>query len=276
MANKNKHLVCALPVKADLEIRNQATVVEYLAHLIGRGTRTVTETIGFIVDAGTAASYIVAGMGFAVDGTLYGVEARTEALVTIDTATAQATPVGGGLGIDVLNYGGTVADGVFYLLNGNRVFGVSPYTVDLLNGNRVFGVSPYTVDLSTGAASFVGATGVRDNGIGLALDGDGGLVAVINDNLYEIDRLSGAATLVGNTGATALSSLEFVDLNAVCPCDRSWKNHGQYVSCVSRATRVLSPGKRGALVLQAAQNGLRQVENYMKEDACSHTRVPGG
>ena len=205
-------------------------------------------------------SYIVAGMGFAVDGTLYGVEARTEALVTIDTATAQATPVGGGLGIDVLNYGGTVADGVFYLLN----------------GNRVFGVSPYTVDLSTGAASFVGATGVRDNGIGLALDGDGGLVAVINDNLYEIDRLSGAATLVGNTGATALSSLEFVDLNAVCPCDRSWKNHGQYVSCVSRATRVLSPGKRGALVLQAAQNGLRQVENYMKEDACSHTRVPGG
>ena len=107
---------------------------------------------------------------------------------------AQATPVASGLGINILNYGGTVADGVFYLLNGNRFVGV-----DL-----------YTVDLSTGIASFVGATGLFDNGIGLALDGDGGLVAVINDSLYEINRATGAATAVGNTGFTAMSSLEFV------------------------------------------------------------------
>ena len=58
-------------------------------------TGTVTENIGFIVDALLpSVEYIVAGMGFAADGTLYGVEARSDALVTIDTATAQATPVG--------------------------------------------------------------------------------------------------------------------------------------------------------------------------------------
>ena len=105
-------------------------------------------------------------------------------------------------------------------------------------------------------ASFVGATGIFDNGIGLALDGDGGLVAVINDSLYEINRATGAATAVGNTGFTAMSSLEFVDslhaLRAACPCEGSWKNHGQYVSCVSRAAKVLSL-ERGALVSQAAQ-----------------------
>jgi hypothetical protein len=76
-------------------------------------TGAVTENIGIIVDSLLpSVEYIVAGMGFADGGTLYGVEARTDALVTIDTATAQATPVGG-LGIDTLNYGGTVADGVF-------------------------------------------------------------------------------------------------------------------------------------------------------------------
>ncbi len=170
-------------------------------------TGAVTKNIGFIVDAGTGFRRIVAGMGFAADGTLYGVEALTRSLVTIDTATAEATSVGSGLGVVVLNYGGTVADGICYLLN----------------GSSVVGVSLYTVDLSTGAASLVGPTGVSDNGIGLALDGDGGLVAVINDSLYEIDRSCGAATLVGNTGDTALSSLEFVDVLHVCPCGGSWK-----------------------------------------------------
>jgi hypothetical protein len=114
-------------------------------------------------------------------------------------------------------------------------------------------VDLYTVDLSTGEASFVGATGIFNNGIGLALDGAGGLVAVINDSLYEINRTTGAATPVGNTDFTALSSLEFVDsLYAACPCEGSWKNHGQYVSYVSRAAKALSLG-RGALVSQAAQ-----------------------
>ncbi len=198
----------------------------------------MTNDVGIIVDVTTGADRIVAGMGFADDGTLYGVEARTSALVTIDTATAKATPVGSGLGIATRNYGGTVADGVFYLLNGSSVFGV-----DL-----------YTVDLSTGIASFVGATGISNNGIGLALDGDEELVAVINDSLYEIDRSSGVATLVGNTGDTALSSLEFVDaLHEACPCGGSWKNHGQYVSCVSSAAKMLSPGERGALVRGAAK-----------------------
>ena len=201
-------------------------------------TGSMTQNIGFIVDTFTGSEYIVAGMGFAADGTLYGVESRTEALVTIDTATAEASSVGSGLGIDVRNYGGTVADGVFYLLN----------------GNGTIGVSLYTIDLSTGFASLVGPTGVFDNGIGLALDGNGALVAVINHTLYEIDRTSGWATPVGNTGFTPLSSLEFVDaLHTVCPCDASWKNHGQYVSCVSSAVRALSPGERGALVAQAAQ-----------------------
>jgi hypothetical protein len=201
-------------------------------------TGTVTNEIDFIVDALTGAEYIVAGMGFSADGTLYGVEARISALVTIDTATAKATPVGSGLGFQVRNYGGTVADGVFYWLN----------------GNSTLGLTLYTVELATGVASEVGDTGVFDNGVGLALDGNGALVAVINHTLYEIDRTSGWAIPVGNTGFTPLSSLEFVDaLHTVCPCDASWRNHGQYVSCVSSAVRALSPGERGVLVAQAAQ-----------------------
>ena len=77
---------------------------------------------------------------------------------------------------------------------------------------------------------------------------------MINDSLYEIDRSSGVATLVGNTGDTALSSLEFVDaLHEACPCAGPWKNHGKYVSCVSSAAKVLSPGERGALVSEAAK-----------------------
>ena len=60
---------------------------------------------------------------------------------------------------------------------------------------------------------------------------------------------------LGNTGVvTPLSSLEFVDaLHAACPCDAAWKNHGQYVSCVSKEAKMLSPGERGELVSQAAQ-----------------------
>ena len=104
--------------------------------------------------------------------------------------------MGGGLGPLILNYGGTVDDGVFYLLNGNVRVGV--------------GVSLYAVDLATGVASLVGHTGIADNGIGLTVDGDGELVAIINHSLYEIDRATGAATLVGNTSYTVLSSLEFV------------------------------------------------------------------
>ena len=96
-------------------------------------TGAVTD-IGDIVDATTGAEYIVAGMGFTADGTLYGVEARTDTLVTIDPATAKATTVGFGLGPLILNYGGTVDDGVFYLLNGNVNVGVSLYTVDLATG----------------------------------------------------------------------------------------------------------------------------------------------
>ena len=221
---------------ASFTIRDPAPARSRLA-TVDPATGAVTN-IGIIVDATTGDEYIVAGMGFADDGTLYGVETRTDTLVTIDRATAEATAVGSGVGTLVLNYGGTVADGVFYLLNGN---------VNV-------GVSLYTVDLSTGLASLVGATGLADNGIGLALDGDGELVATINHSLYEADRSTGAATLVGNTGYTSVSSLEFVDaLHAACPCNAPWKNHGKYVSCVSSAAKVLSPGQRGALVSEAAR-----------------------
>jgi len=76
-------------------------------------TGAVPKNIGFIVDAGTGFRRIVAGMGFAADGTLYGVEALTRSLVTIGTATAEAPSVGSGLGVVVLNYGALSPTGCF-------------------------------------------------------------------------------------------------------------------------------------------------------------------
>lgn len=199
----------------------------------------VATAIGLITDAVTGAEQIVAGMGFASDGTLYGVEIRSRSLVSIDTATAETTLVGSGIGVPLFNYGGTVVNDVFHLLTGNV--------------NNV--VSLYTVDLTTGAATFVGPTGISDNGIGLGVDGDGGLVAVINHTLYQVDPANGNAVGIGNTGFTSVSSLEFFDaLHAACPCDASWKNHGQYVSCVAKAAKVISPGLRGTLISEAARS----------------------
>ncbi len=200
--------------------------------------------------------YRVAAMGFDETGTLYIVHnlfgSQEDLLLRVDPATALATLVGS-LGRPVRNMGGTLEDGVFYLL--------ARLPPD--DGGEV---TLFTVDLTTGAATVVGGTGLFDNGVGLTTGGDGRLLAVVNHTLYEIDRATGASTLVGSTGFTVLSSLGFVDLVAqLCPCSGppeggTWGGHGEYVSCVARVTNdlrkagVITGQEKGQLQAQAAQS----------------------
>ena len=80
---------------------------------------TAAMYVGVISNAGDPTiEYGVAGMGFTDGGQLYGIDGRSNSLLKIDHTTAQATPVGTGLGFDVKGHGGTIRDGIFYLLSG--------------------------------------------------------------------------------------------------------------------------------------------------------------
>lgn len=210
-----------------------------------------TTFIGVIRNAmDEAIEYGVAAMAFSADGSLYGIDRRSSSLLLIDPSTALAMPVGSGLGFPVKGNGGTIDDGVFYLLS----------------GTRNFEVELYTVDLTTGLAYPVGGTGVQDSGIGLTVGPSGELLGVINDKLYGIDPFSGAATVIGDIGVPLVSSLEFIDEIALqCPCDNragggNWRNQGEYVSCVAgvanhlKKAGMISGSEKGDIVSEAAQS----------------------
>ena len=172
----------------------------------------------------------------------------------IDHTNGLATPVGSGLGDDFVlrGNGGTIDDGVFYFLS----------------GSKNFEVGLWTVDLDSGVATFVGLTGVTDSGIGLTVGPNGELLGVVNDKLYEIDRDTGGATLIGYIEVPLVSSLEFVDEIAIrCPSGKrsdgtDWKNHGDYVSCVALAASdfvdegLINKKEMGGIVSEAARSNV--------------------
>jgi hypothetical protein len=105
------------------------------------------------------------------------------------------------------------------------------------------------------------STGNLDNALGLSIGPDGGLLGVINESLYRIDRTNGAATLIGNTGFAVLSGLAFVDeIDRLSPCGGPWQNHGEYVSSVAQITNdlhkagIITGKQKGQLQAQAAQS----------------------
>ena len=128
---------------------------------------------------------------------------------------------------------------MFYLVSGQRP-----------NNNFPNGIETtlYTVDLNTGLATAVGGgTGLFKASVGVAVDGAGRLLVVLDDSLYELDTTTGAAMLIGASGVdpdvSFISGLEFLDAVAAdCPCDNDaageeWRNHGAYMGCVRDAAK---------------------------------------
>jgi hypothetical protein len=94
-------------------------------------------------------------------------------------------------------------------------------------GNTLFGLSKdenpdlYIVDQSTGDLSLVGSLGIDAGSpiAALAANGQGGLVGVINDRLYNIDSATGAASVVSedvlDTNFASVSGLTAIPASPV-------------------------------------------------------------
>ena len=106
-------------------------------------TGAAIEVIGQPLDA-NGIRYGFAAAGFSSDGTLYAVAAGPDELITVDTTTGLVTVVGD-LGFNALSVGGTILDGVFYLVSGQR-----PNNNLLLSCLRIATTNP---DPSTAAGS---------------------------------------------------------------------------------------------------------------------------
>lgn len=198
-----------------------------------------------------AAKYRVAAMGFAHDGSLYAVHALlggpNRMLIQVDPATAKVTEVGL-LDRQLRSFGGTIDDGVFYLLARETV----------ADGDEI---TLYTVDLVTAVTTEIGGTGIFDNAVGLTVAGDGRMLAVVQDRVYALDRATGAGTLIGPAGFSAISALAFVDeVDRQVPCGGPWKNHGEYVSRVAEVTNamhkagLISGRQKGQIQSEAARS----------------------
>ncbi|MCC9599551.1 hypothetical protein LOC67_03185 [Stieleria sp. JC731] len=82
--------------------------------------------------------------------------------------------------------------------------------------------SLWTVDLQTGFATEVGSLGLDANYVGLTYNGNDGQLYLSSNsgadtanNLYVVDQMTGAASLVGNTGVANLTGLAFDPVNKV-------------------------------------------------------------
>lgn len=172
-------------------------------------------------------------------GLLFGADLASGNLLTINTTTGAATPVGhlgvaevGGMAFDssgtlygvdasnqqllTINTSTGMATPVGSFGNTSSFFGFLSLAFDG-SSNTLFAVDAsvtnqlYSIDTSTGAATSVGALGVP--GVrGLAFNGNSGtLFGVSNntDSLLVIDTLTGAATIIGPLGFPSVTSLAY-------------------------------------------------------------------
>ena len=125
------------------------------------------------------------GMGFAVDGSLYGLTSGPNArLQTIDPANASTTTLGR---IGQVASTATMRDGAFYVLTND------------------FSSAFYSLAPPALLPSFINSSlPFSEDGL-IAFDGQGNLFAgsadaTGNDMLYQIDPTTGASVLLGDTG----------------------------------------------------------------------------
>jgi hypothetical protein len=136
-------------------------------------------------------SQVIGGIGFATNGSLYGLGADS-VLYNINPTTAALTPIGntglnltGGWGM------GTTQDGTLYALS---------------QENKLYTVNPSTADVT-----FIGNLGFNStccpygDAAGNLYDGQGGF----GSGFYKIDRTNGLGTLLGNASYGGVDSLVF-------------------------------------------------------------------
>jgi len=140
---------------------------------------SINLSTGATTPIGPTFSFFITGLSFGPDGRLYGVDAFTDQLVTINTTHGTAAVVGN-LDVDV-NFGGLTFD-----LQGRLFFADE--------GGLFLQINP-----ATGQATLLGNTGQRITS--LATSPSGVLYGFDNnDNLYTINPANGAAMLVGSLG----------------------------------------------------------------------------
>ncbi len=134
--------------------------------------------------------------------TLYAIDYDTNALYTLDTATAAVTLVG-----PCTPYGGEAWTGLTGSVDGTLYAASTDITRSTL----------YTVDPNTGAATVVGQITNAPGIIDIAINPAGELygVDIVTDSLVRIDPLTGAGTVVGPLGVDAnyAQGLDFDDIS---------------------------------------------------------------
>ncbi len=151
---------------------------------------------------GTVGFNQIGGLAFCADGTLYGIDAFTGALVSIDVQTGAGTEIGG-LGVPVSQNGGLACDptsDVLYAVS-TQGAGIASFLV--------------TVSQATGAATPVADTGANAL-VGLAFDGQGQLWGLDGapgaEELVRIDKLTGATKPVMPGGVAPFPSTGALDV----------------------------------------------------------------
>jgi hypothetical protein len=159
--------------------------------------RTVVEEDRDAASGGEVAEVGEGGIDFRSDGGGFLASAQNTALYSFTTAGGGALVGATGTTLDALAFN-----------SANVLYGLTQNT-----GNLV------TVNQSTAALTTIGATGIP-NGIlgGLDFLNDQTLFAVITvgstSSLYQVNPLTGQATLVGAVGINRVSGISFLDLDA--------------------------------------------------------------
>lgn len=180
----------------------------------------VTGSVGVLTDADDdTITHKVTALGVSEDGELFGIGAKRTfvggmpvpvgRLVSIDTDTG-STSVVGSLGIPVFSRGGAVVDDQFVLVSQR-----SRKDKEML---------AWTVELDDASVSSIGSTGMVGDSVGLGVDSDDQVWAVISGEpvesagttvtrescLFELDIDDGSVTEVSATGYDFLSGLAWM------------------------------------------------------------------
>ncbi|MDX1907577.1 MAG: T9SS type A sorting domain-containing protein [Bacteroidia bacterium] len=146
------------------------------------GTRTV-------IDPALQGTFYADDIAF---GTLFALDGDLNKLVAVDLTNGNETVIGDATPVDVVD---EIWTGLAFDETSNTMYAMG--TTGAIS--RL-----YTIDINTGAATSVGIANIPV-AIWLAADTAGNLysLGIGDDNLYSVDKATGAATLIGNIGYNA-------------------------------------------------------------------------
>lgn len=124
--------------------------------------------------------------------------------------------------------------------------------------------SPYSVTVSDSAANTVASKNLDANASSLRLWTQHSIELMLASGTYTL-RFEGYAAFYGEKADIDDVSVEPSGIQQSCPCGGpvsggTWKNHGQYVSCVAKAAEaalkhgLVTEGEKDAIVEEAAQS----------------------